>query len=148
MSVVVVTGPPCGGKSTYVVRRAHRGDVVIDLDVIALALTTPGVPDHAYSAWVAHVAIGARYGAISRALSLDPRIGVWIIHTSPPPRDLAVYRVAGARVVTVNSGKAVCLDRAAAMRPQAIPGIAAWYARRSGRSGSQDADTAQWDGVA
>lgn len=33
--VVIVSGPPCSGKSTYVAEHAKTGDIVIDLDEIA-----------------------------------------------------------------------------------------------------------------
>ena len=34
----VVSGPPCGGKSTYVDSHAQPGDLRIDYDKIALSL--------------------------------------------------------------------------------------------------------------
>ena len=40
MTLYVVTGPPCGGKSTYVREHAKPGDFVIDLDRLALAITS------------------------------------------------------------------------------------------------------------
>lgn len=36
--VVLVCGPPCGGKSTYVAEHAEPGDIVLDQDVIAREL--------------------------------------------------------------------------------------------------------------
>lgn len=41
MTVTVVTGPPCAGKSTYVREHAGQGDVVVDLDAIAQSLGYP-----------------------------------------------------------------------------------------------------------
>lgn len=39
MSIVVVYGPPCSGKSTYVQNRLKNDDVVFDYDKILRALT-------------------------------------------------------------------------------------------------------------
>lgn len=41
--LVVVTGPPCSGKTTYAREHARRGDMVYDLDALADALFPAGV---------------------------------------------------------------------------------------------------------
>lgn len=125
--VTVLTGPPCGGKSTYIRERAKPGDVVIDLDRIALALTVEGIADHSAPEHVMQVAISARRGAVRRALKLSKSVDVWIIHTAPKPQDLAAYRVVGAVVVTIDPGIEVCHERAARLRPYAATVIDQWY---------------------
>lgn len=126
--ITVVTGPPCAGKSAYVLDCAGPGDVVIDADRLALALSAEGTPDHGYPPYIRHVAIGARAAAVTRALHLVPEIKVWIIHTAPPRADLLKYRQCGARIVTIDPGMEVCLERAARLRPYAVPIIRRWYA--------------------
>jgi len=125
--ITVLTGPPCGGKSTYIRERAQQGDVIIDLDRIALALTVEGIPDHSAPEHVMQVAISARSGAIRRALRLGKVADVWIIHTAPKPQDMAAYRAVGATVLTIDPGMSVCLDRAAKLRPYAAAVIEQWY---------------------
>lgn len=126
--VTVVSGPPCAGKSTYVAAHAEPGDVIVDLDRLALALSA-GTDDHAYPEHVRHVAIGARRGAIGRAL-LVTEAAVWIIDTDPDYRAEAEYRQAGVTLVTVDPGEDVCLARAAELRPQMAGVIRAWYSTR------------------
>ena len=47
MRVVVVTGPPCSGKTHHVQEHRNPGDVVIDFDTLAHALGYP----HEHAAW-------------------------------------------------------------------------------------------------
>lgn len=127
MSVTVVTGAPCAGKSTYIRERAQPGDIVIDLDRIALALSVEGTPDHGYPPHVVNVAIKAREAAVNRALQLSYNTKVWVIHTAPNPRQLGTYRAMRAEVVLVDPGMSVCMERATRLRPYAIPVIRRFY---------------------
>ena len=43
MTVYVITGPPAGGKTTWVRERAKPGDITIDYDTLAQALS-PELP--------------------------------------------------------------------------------------------------------
>jgi hypothetical protein len=112
--ITIVTGPPCGGKTTYVRENAKKGDVVIDMDRIALALTTEDIEEYQYSDSVRSVAIAARKAAVRQAiiLSQGQREQTWIIHTDPTTSDRYNYKVAGARFVECSPGLRVCLERA------------------------------------
>lgn len=113
--IVVVTGPPCGGKSTYIQANAKSGDVIIDMDRIALALTTDDTKNHAYSQAVRYIAMEARKAAVKEALyQCADRRGptAWIIHTDPSPDERSQYRLRNAQIVEINPGKEVCLERA------------------------------------
>lgn len=57
MSLTIVTGPPCGGKSTHIATHATPGDIVIDLDRIALALTTDDTTHHDYGTHIRYIAL-------------------------------------------------------------------------------------------
>ena len=111
--ISVVTGAPCSGKSTFVSENARSGDLIIDMDRLALALTTDDVASHSYSPEVRSVAIAARAGAVKKALSIGSftRANVWIIHTQPDADDLRSYRLASARMVEINPGFEVCMKR-------------------------------------
>jgi len=131
--ITVVTGAPCSGKSTYVMEHARTGDVIIDMDRIALALTTDDVADHNYSPEVRTVAISARAGAVKRALSIGgvARANVWLIHTQPDADALRSYRLASARMVTIDPGIDVCMERLterpAANRDVVAQAIKKWF---------------------
>ena len=112
--ITIVTGPPCGGKTTYVRQNAKKGDVVIDMDRMALALTTEDIEEYEYSDSVRSVAMAARKAAVKQAIILGQgqREQTWIIHTDPTPSDRYSYKVAGARFVECSPGLRVCLERA------------------------------------
>ena len=63
----VVTGHVCSGKSTYVRNHAKPGDIVIDMDRIALALSVEGTPHHDYPRHVVDVVRAARLEAMDAA---------------------------------------------------------------------------------
>jgi hypothetical protein len=112
--IEIVTGPPCGGKSTYIKERAKPGDIIIDMDILALALTTEGTEPFTYSDRVRQVAFRARSAAVSEALSVaqgERYQNVYIIHTDPNPDQRAYYRAFGGRFVECDPGKEVCLER-------------------------------------
>jgi hypothetical protein len=111
--ITVVTGPPCGGKSTYIKENAKDGDIIIDMDELARALVVGEVGNHDYSDEVRAIARAARKGAAKQAIIAGQgnRLGVWIIHTDPPAQDRANYKIAGARIVECSPGLQVCLER-------------------------------------
>jgi hypothetical protein len=112
--ITIVTGPPCGGKSTYIVENCKAGDIVVDMDRLALALSPPGTLPFQYGGKVREVARAARKAAVGVALRVaqgERYLGVWIIHTDPSNDDRANYRFSGARFVEVSPGRAVCLER-------------------------------------
>ncbi len=131
-----MSGPPCAGKSTYVEGLAEPGDIVVDMDLLASALT---VSDdlHVYSNEVRSVARQVRRTAVSAALGVAAsgvRVNVWIVHTSPSPDALRRYRVAGARVKMLDPGRDECLARLAerpASEHRRTKGVIDdWYSRR------------------
>lgn len=111
--LTVVTGPPCGGKSTYIQNNAAPGDIVIDMDELARALVVGEVGHHDYSDSVRAVARAARKGAVKQAVivSQGNRLGVWIIHTDPNTEDRYAYRIANAKFVECSPGLQICLTR-------------------------------------
>lgn len=112
--IQIVTGPPCGGKSTYIQERAQPNDIVIDMDRIALALTTEGTSPFEYSDKIRQVAFRARAAAVQEALLVaqgERYQNVYIIHTDPSPDQRAYYRAMGGRIVECDPGKEVCLER-------------------------------------
>ena len=111
MTLTVVTGPPCVGKSWHVRHHARPGDVVIDLDRIALALTTEGTGHHDYPDHVRLLARKARYAALRHALPLSRQHDVWVIDADPSPESLRWYRQHQANIVTLSETPEVLARR-------------------------------------
>lgn len=129
--ITVITGPPCAGKSTHIQTHAAPGDIIIDLDRLALALSPDGTPHHEYPMYTRQVARAARAAAISAAVQIGRAtpVGVWIIDTFPSrPR----WRSMGAQIITVDPGYRTCVERARSQRPEWVQQIIArWYAEFS-----------------
>jgi dephospho-CoA kinase len=131
--ITVVTGAPCSGKTTFVTENAKSGDLIIDMDRLALALTTADIQSHDYSPEVRIVARSAREGAVKSALRIASvaRANVWIVHTRPNPIDLKRYRLASARLVVIDPGIEVCLerlkDRPKATKEMVYQAIKEWF---------------------
>lgn len=112
--ITIVTGPPCSGKSTYIRENAQPGDIIIDMDRIALALTTEGTSPFEYSDKLRSVAMKARQAAVTAAIQVaqgERYLGVWIIHTDPNLEQRRGYRAVNARIVEMDTSKATCLER-------------------------------------
>lgn len=124
----VVTGPPASGKSTWVREHAQPGDVVIDYDRLAVALTTGVDDDHDHSPVVRAVAKAARGAAVDAALAHTQRVDVYVIHSEPGHQAMARYHSVGALVHVVDPGQDVVLARCARERPHAMLVVAQrWY---------------------
>lgn len=135
--IVVVTGPPCGGKSTYIKDNAKSGDIVVDMDRLALALTTSDVGHHGYSDSVRRVARQARQAAVKAAVAVAQgtrSVTAWIIHTDPSQSDRTSYRILNATFVECSPGLQVCLERLQSRpvqtRPMAEKVIREYYSKR------------------
>lgn len=126
--LTVVIGPPAGGKSTWVRQNAKPGDIVIDFDVLAHALTHRNDGSHAHTAQTKAIAKAARQAAIDKALTLTEQVDVYLIHSTPSDRLLDQYRQHGATIITVDPGEQVVMERAKAERPwQMQQVVKKWY---------------------
>ena len=124
----VITGPPAGGKSSWIEARAKPTDVVIDLDRITLALAGPGAPRWTQDEVLVRVAQRARFAALEEAIKLRDRVDVYLIHTMPGARARARYEALGARIVVVDPGQDVVMQRVRDMRAQALVSVVTrWY---------------------
>jgi DNA mismatch repair ATPase MutS len=126
----VITGPPAAGKSTWIEAHAKQGDVVIDLDRIALALTARAAPSWNHGEVLTKVAHRARYAAIDEACQHLDDTDVYLIHSMPNPKAMAKYKRLAARIVVVDPGRSIVTERVAAMRQPALMGVVTrWYDR-------------------
>lgn len=120
--ITVVVGHVCSGKSTYVMANARRGDVIVDMDRMALALTTDDTPHHDYGQHVAEIAKAARWAAIDEAIRRHRAGGfdLWVIHAYPDKKDMAIYRRCGARIHEIEADAATLRLRASVERPARV----------------------------
>lgn len=134
MALTVVIGPPASGKSTWCLEHAKPGDVVIDFDRLAVALTGAGGDAHDHAAAVTTVARAARTAAIEAALKLAGKTDVYLIHSSPGRERMARYLELGAQVVTVDPGRDVVRERCKHERPaRMFAVIDEWYREQTER---------------
>ena len=112
--LTVVTGPPCVGKSHHIRQHAKPGEIVIDLDRLALALTVEDTPHHDYPDHIRAVARRARIAAIDAALAAHQHgHTVWIIDAAPSPQQRAYYHRRRARFVNLTATPETLAARAA-----------------------------------
>ena len=127
----VVTGPPASGKSTWIDAHAKPSDVVIDLDRITRALAGPGAPNWNQDPTLLRVAHKARYAAMYEAFEHRDKVDVYLIHTNPSPKWLARYKRMDAKVIAVDPGRTIVMQRIEAMRDPEMKRVATrWYKSR------------------
>lgn len=131
----VVTGPPASGKSSWIRAHAKPVDIVIDLDVMAQALAGPGADTHAHSEVLLKVVHRARFAALNEAYQHLDTTDVYLIHTQPGAKAMAKYKRLEARIITVDPGRDVVMERIDALRKPALRAVATrWYAARPTQS--------------
>ena len=118
MTVILVAGPPCGGKTTYVAEHALPGQNVLDYDDIVQGLgkpryeAGPEVTEPARRIWVASLP------------SAD-----WVIWCAPRRQDRGRFRSQhNAGVIVVMASMAECLKRAEDRPPVWREHIRRWFA--------------------
>ncbi|MFG3426149.1 hypothetical protein [Streptomyces californicus] len=132
----VVTGPPAAGKSSWIQARARPTDIVIDLDRITVALSGPGAPQWNQDKLLVAVAQRARFAAIDEAVKHREETDVYLIHTMPSGKALARYERLGARVVAVDPGREVVMQRIRDMRAEGMAAVATRWYRHQGKTGA------------
>jgi predicted kinase len=129
LSVTLVAGPPCAGKSSYVAEHALPSDLVVDYDALAAALRVDG-------ARYAHLDSHRPFVCEARDAVLDRLVlgnhgirRVWVMATAARRAVREQYRRRyGAAVVVVWAPEEVCLRRAMGERPEAWWGhVRGWF---------------------
>lgn len=143
MGLIIVSGPPCAGKSTYVRERLGDKDVVFDYDKIAQAFTGKaghGLRDKAYAM---PLVLGMRQGALAawrqRAAGVD---NFYLITSSLSPMFWAAMDEMEHELVELGTSRAECLARLAAdeSRPDKEDGAAMinrWFDRKERQMAKQ-----------
>lgn len=126
----VLVGPPASGKSTYALAHAKAGDIIIDYDRLAAALTAPGGPSHQHPPHLNAVTRAARTAAIDTALKQASTIDVWLIHSNPGPDRLNHYLTHGADIIVIDPGRDVVVQRCKRERPRRMLAVVdEWYSK-------------------
>lgn len=124
----VITGPPGAGKSSYIRAHAKPHDIVIDLDLMALAMAGPGADHHAHHPALLRVVHRARQAAIHEAEQVMHTVDVYLIHTMPQAKARARYKRLEAKIITVDPGEAIVRQRVRDMRQPAMDAVVTrWY---------------------
>jgi len=145
--LIVVTGPPGAGKSSWIRSHARPTDIVIDLDLMALAMSGPGADHHNHSDVLLKVVHRARFAAIREAEQHLDKTDVYLINTLPSAKARADYKRLKARIVVVDPGRDVVMQRIETMRQPAMRAVATkWYRAHRGRrmTGAMPQASREW----
>lgn len=108
--VVAVCGPPGSGKTRYVHEHKERGDLVLDLDAIVMALS--GLPMYDKPRAILPFAWEARDAVLRRLEQPSDLTRAWIIAGAPraTTREEFTQRL-GARVIVLEVAAEECMRR-------------------------------------
>lgn len=131
--IMLVEGPPCAGKSTYVDEHKKSGDLVVDYDILAGAMGVSRQDEHLHGAVMA--ARNALLGKLRRGEIDTPR--AWIVSANPNALNLFPFH----EVVTLDPGLEECLARCDRVgRPPRVRQVVRdWYRERMKQSSSEEA---------
>jgi hypothetical protein len=106
--ITVVAGAPASGKTTYVNQHKQPGDLVIDLDALAVALGSEVT--HGHNDRLLPFTFAARDAVLDRISRPNDINHVWIIRTAPTNRERRDWWQ--ANVVVMETPPAVAKQRA------------------------------------
>lgn len=123
----LIIGAPCAGKTTYARQNRKQGDPLIDFDRLVEA--TGGTAHAQGQDNIRRVAEAMRKAGQGRGFADDIDADVWAIHTRPSNGALADMSERGIRIICLDPGKDICLQRAEkeARSQSSIEAIKAWY---------------------
>lgn len=129
----IITGPPCGGKSTYIGKHAKRGDLIVDYDELAMTL---GCAEKWNPVGIVQRATQKARAAAIKTATNNPKAESWIIQSRLSEELRKEYESLGAEIVEIDPGKETCIERAKRDgRPKNIfLAIEGWYAGKKGGS--------------
>lgn len=129
MTIHVVVGPPCSGKSTFVETNAPAGTPRWDFDHVASTVAGTET-DHDIPQPVRQIVLAMRRGLMGYVLDAETDVeDLWLIHASPSPTTIQALAAQGAEFHLLDPGMEECLARAQREnRPDfTAEAIRAWY---------------------
>lgn len=129
MTIHVVVGPPCSGKSTFVDDKAPPGVPRFDFDRVSGVVANMDL-NHEKPPAVLDTVLAMRRGLMGYAL--DPETVVeelWIINANPSESTIQRLVQAGAKFHLIDPGEAECIARAErdGRPPGTVDRIKQWY---------------------
>ena len=129
MTIHVVMGPPCSGKTTFVNSNAAPGVPRFDFDELAKTVGNTDTP-HSFAQGVVDVVLAMRRGVMG--WTLDPETVVdelWVINPQPTDSTLEKFAALGAKFHILDPGEEECIARATRENfpPETIERIKQWY---------------------
>lgn len=130
MTIHIIMGPPCAGKTTFLNQNARPGEPRVDYD--AICKTLGSTLDHAKSEPIKQVSWAARAAAIARIFEgVDS--DAWIIQHNATSEQIGRWKKQGCEFHIVDPGIDVCLQRAKEEKrgKEVEQAIESWYKNRS-----------------
>lgn len=129
MTIHVVVGPPCSGKSTFVESTAPAGIPRFDFDAIASVVAGTDL-NHEKPPAVLDTVLAMRRGLMGYLLDSETVIDeLWLINANPSESTISRLAQAGAKFHLVDPGESECIARAERDgRPEGtVERIKQWY---------------------
>lgn len=129
MTVHVVVGPPCAGKSSFVANSAADGVPRFDFDLVAATIGGT-VTEHDVPADVRETVLAMRRGLMGWLLDAETEVGeLWLINHRPAQDTIDRLTAIGAQFHLVDPGMAECLARAErdGRGQSTVEAIKRWY---------------------
>lgn len=138
--LTIVCGPPASGKSTYAAQHAGKGDLVIDLDVIASQMS--GEPLHTWSRekWL-HPALFRRNDMLGSLARPSPYRAAWFIVSEPKAehRKFWADHLKPSVIIVIETPEAQCIANASKDKDRdqkrTAEAIASWWSTYTRRAG-------------
>lgn len=131
VALIVVTGSPGCGKSTWVRTVAQPGDIRFGTDEITNALTGKAEASHHHGNTQKKISRAARDAGIAEAIKHRHDVDVYILVSNLNREDEDRWRRHGAKFVIVDPGYATAMQRCIQHRPGYKRRLVdAWYSRQ------------------
>lgn len=122
MTVYLIAGPPCSGKTSYAKANMKTGSVLIDADLLAEALGSPSTHDHP-----PHIkALAAKARDFATKQANRTASDVWIVSASPT----AEKNIPHDEVIVIDTPRQVCYQRAERRPRWTREAINKWFEAR------------------
>lgn len=132
VALIIVTGAPAAGKSTWVKTVAKPGDIRFDGDHLTNTLTGKTAGKHNHDKQEKKISYAARQAGIREALKASRTRDVYIIHSNLNTDTLRPYRPYNPHIVIIDPGEELTLERCTKERPYyRKKQVEDWYANRS-----------------
>lgn len=131
MTVTIVCGPPGSGKSSYVRERSQRGDLTVDLDALACALS--GCPSYDQPEGILDFALHCQYACINALAIGTPMRHAWVIVRGAFAAERRqLHRLFDAQVVVLAVPADECLRRIGHDEARCVVPYSEWERRVRG----------------